>query len=180
MKYNDLFDADGIFLQTEAYTLRRIRPADLPRYEALAKAETPTFLPHSKEISCLAWDDLLSEEHLTCSIFERKTQAFCGFCQLQWLDAPAPELGVDLLPAYQKQGVATAVLPAFLTRAKALLGKDFFYSKIKKGNIPSQKLAKTASSVGKFAGRRFFSPIRTPPIFSASFWLGIFPFLILL
>lgn len=147
MKYDDLFDADGIFLKTETYLLRRILPADLPDYERLAKAETPTFLQNPKAVSALALDELLSEDHLTCSILERETHAFCGFCQLQWIASPAPELGADLLPAYQKKGIAAAVLPVFLSHAKRLLGNDFFYSKIKKNNLPSQKLAEKIGGI---------------------------------
>lgn len=160
MKYNDLFDADGIFLETETYLLRRISPADLSDYEALAKAETPTFLQDSENASALALDELFSEEHLTCSILEKETQTFCGFCQLQWIASPTPELGVDLLPAYQKQGVAAAVLPAFLSHSKELLGNDFFYSKIKKNNLPSQKLAEKIGGI--LVGEKNLLPTNFP------------------
>ncbi|MGN0136216.1 GNAT family N-acetyltransferase [Anaerotignum sp.] len=149
MKYNDLFDANGIFTQTEHYLLRRIFPEDKPYYQQLAKAETPHFLQSTPltGASALAWEDLLAEEHLTCSILERDTQAFCGFCQLQWVFSPAPELGIDLLPLYQKHGVATEVLPVFLSRAKKILPIDHFYSKIKKNNLPSQRLAEKIGGI---------------------------------
>lgn len=44
MKYNELFDANGIFIQTEHYLLRRLFPEDKPYYQQLAKTETPNFL----------------------------------------------------------------------------------------------------------------------------------------
>lgn len=120
MKYNDLSDANGIFAQTEHYVLRRISHEDKPYYQQLAKAETPDFLQSTSlaSTSALAWEDLLAEEHLTCSILQRDTQSFCGFCQLQWIFTSTPELGIDLLPLYQKQGIAKEVLPAFLSQAK--------------------------------------------------------------
>ena len=148
MKYNDLFDANGIFTQTEHYILRRILPEDQPFYQQLAKAETPDYLQNTTTgTSALAWEDLLAEEHPTCSIFEKETHRFCGFCQLQWIFSPTPELGIDLLPLYQKQGVAKEVLPAFLSHASKLLPIDHFYSKIKKNNIPSQRLAEKIGGV---------------------------------
>lgn len=149
MKYNELFDANGIFTQTEQYLLRRILPKDRPFYQQLAKAETPVFLQNSSlaGTSSLAWEELLAEEHLTCSILQKDTQTFCGFCQLQWIFSPTPELGIDLLPPYQKQGVAAEVLPAFLSHAKKLLPIDYFYSKIKKNNVPSQGLAEKIGGI---------------------------------
>ena len=145
MKFDDLFDANGIFLHTEHYTLRRIQPEEKKGYEALAQAETPEFLqPTSNGI---AWDELLSEDHLTCSILQKDTGTFCGFCQLQWVFSDIPELGIDLLPSCQKSGVAVEILPLFLSHAKELLQCNYFYSKIKKKNIPSQKLAEKIGGI---------------------------------
>ena len=146
MNHNDLFDADGIFTVTEHYILRRISVAEKQDYEALAQAETPEFLPYHSAAS-LAWDDLLAEDHLACSILKKDSGAFCGFCQLQWIFTSTPELGIDLSSEYQKQGVAVEVLPAFLSQAKKLLPIDYFYSKIKKNNIPSQRLAEKIGGI---------------------------------
>ena len=146
MKFVDLFDADGIFLKTQNYILRHIAAEEKPYYEELARAEHP-------EIPCtcdapLVWDDLMSEDDLlTCSILQRDTGIFCGFCQLQQLFSSVPELGIDLLPIYQHSGIAAEVLPPFLEQAKKLLQNDYFYSKIKKANIPSKKLAEKIGGV---------------------------------
>ena len=155
MHLNDLFDSKGIFLETEHYILRRILPEEKKYYETLAQAENPYFLLQTNA-DALAWDDLLSEEHLTCSILQKDTGTFCGFCQLQWIFSSTPELGIDLLPAYQKQGVAMEILPAFLSQAKKLLKNDYFYSKIKKNNVPSQKLAENIG--GKYIGMKSLLP----------------------
>lgn len=149
MKFDDLFHDNGIFVQTEHYILRRILPEEKPYYQQLAKAESPAFLQNLSDAasSALAWEDLQEEVHLTCSILQKGTQAFCGFCQLQWIFTPSPELGIDLLAEYQKQGVAAEALPAFLLQAKKLLPIDHFYSKIKKNNIPSQRLAEKIGGI---------------------------------
>lgn len=147
MQFDDFFDANSIFTQTEHYILRRIQPEEKAYYEALALAETPDFLQNMAGVSSLAWEDLLEEDHLTCSILQKETGVFCGFCQLQWIFTPTPELGIDLLPKYQKQGLAAEVLPAFLSQAKKLLPIEFFYSKIKKNNLPSQHLAEKIGGV---------------------------------
>ena len=145
MKFSDLCDANGIFLKTENYTLRRILAEEKIYYEKLAQTETPDFLQISAD--ALAWEELLSEDHLTCSILRKDSEAFCGFCQLQWVFSDAPELGIDLLPEYQKKGIAIEILPPFLTQAKHLLKNRYFYSKIKKNNLPSQKLAEKIGGV---------------------------------
>lgn len=149
MNYHDLFDANGIFIETEKYILRRILPEDLPYYQSLAQKESPDFLQSVSlsGASALAWEDLQQEDHLTCSILAKDTRAFCGFCQLQWVFSPTPELGIDLLPECQKQGIAAEVLPVFLDQAKKLLPIDYFYSKIKKNNIPSQRLAEKIGGI---------------------------------
>ncbi len=145
MKFDDFFDVNDIFLHTEHYILRRILPEEKNKYEALAQSETPDFLQSTP--SALAWDELLSEDHLTCSILKKDAGAFCGFCQLQWIFSDVPELGIDLLPAYHKNGIAAEVLPPFLSRTKELLQCDHFYSKIKKNNLPSQKLAEKIGGI---------------------------------
>lgn len=145
MNFDDLFDANSIFLQTEKYILRCIHPEDMPFYETLAQKESPAFLQITS--SALAQDILLSEEHLTCSILEKATGSFCGFCQLQWIFSDIPELGIDLMEEYRKQGVAREILPPFLSHAKKLLKNDHFYSKIRKSNIPSQKLAEKIGGI---------------------------------
>jgi len=147
MKFDALFDANGIFLTTEHYTLRRILPEEQRNYEILARKEQLDFLRSSAPASALAWDELLSEDHLTCSILQKHTGGFCGFCQLQWIFSDIPELGIDLLPEYQQKGVALEVLPPFLAQAKTLLKNKYFYSKIKKNNIPSQKLAEKIGGI---------------------------------
>ena len=126
-------------------SLRRIQPEEKTEYEALAQAETPDFLQNTS--NAIAWDELLSGDHLTCSILQKDTGAFCGFCQLQWVFSDTPELGIDLLPSCQKSSVAVEVLPPFLSRAKELLQCSHFYSKIKKKNIPSQKLAQKIGGI---------------------------------
>lgn len=146
MNYNDLFDANGIFTETENCILRRIRPEDFPYYEKLAQQETPSFLQNTSS-NALAWEDLLEEDHLTCSILKKDSGTFCGFCQLQWVFSDTPELGIDLLPEYRQKGLSAEVLPPFLHQAKNLLKNDYFYSKIKKNNIPSQKLAEKIGGV---------------------------------
>ena len=130
MHFNDLFDAKGIFLQTENYILRRILPEEKEKYEILAQTENPEFLSHSDGISALAWEEMLSEDHLTCSILQKDTGAFCGFCQLQWIFSNTPELGVDLLPEYHKTGISAEVLPSFLKQAKHLLKNEYFSGKL--------------------------------------------------
>ena len=145
MNFNDLFDAKGIFLTTENHILRRILPKEKEEYKALAQKNNPDFLPTSA--NALAWEELLSEDHLTCSILQKDTGAFCGFCQLQWVFSPVPELGIDLLPEYHRAGIAAEVLPPFLSHAKSLLKNEYFYSKIKKNNLPSQKLAEKIGGI---------------------------------
>ena len=154
MQFNGLFDANGIFLKTENYILRRISAEERPYYEKMAQTEHPDFLQSPAD--ALAWDELLSEDHLTCSILQKDTSAFCGFCQLQWVFSDTPELGIDLLHAYQKNGVAAEVLPPFLSHAKELLHCHHFYSKIKKNNLPSQKLAEKIG--GKYIGTKSLLP----------------------
>ena len=145
MQFNDLFDANGIFLTTEHYILRRILPKEKEKYEALVQAESPAFLQTAQ--NALAWEDLLSEDHLTCSILQKDTGAFCGFCQLQWIFFNTPELGIDLLPEYHGMGIAIEVLPPFLAHAKSFLKNEHFYSKIKKNNLSSQKLAEKIGGI---------------------------------
>ncbi|MBR4283892.1 MAG: GNAT family N-acetyltransferase [Anaerotignum sp.] len=159
MKFVDLFDADGIFLKTPNYILRRIAAEEKPYYEELARAEHPE-IPYTSNAP-LVWADLISEDDLlTCSILQRDTGVFCGFCQLQHIFSATPELGIDLLPAYQHSGIAAEILPLFLVQAKKILQNEYFYSKIKKANIPSQKLAEKIGGI--YIGEKNLLPADFP------------------
>lgn len=147
MPFDTFFDKNNIFIQTEHYLLCRISVSEKPYYARLAEKETPDFLRNSGISSAPAWKDLLSCEHLTCSILKKDTSAFCGFCQLQWIFSSTPELGIDLFPEYQKQGIAAEVLPPFLSRAKKLLPLSHFHAKIQKQNLPSQHLAEKIGGI---------------------------------
>lgn len=145
MKATDFCDASGILLQTTHYLLRRLQQEDLSAYEALAEIAVPAFLPTSS--TALAWEDLLDESCLTCSILEKNSLTFCGFCQLQWIDSPFPILGIDLLPDFQQKGIAAEVLPPFLSHMKMHLPQAVFVARIQKNNYPSQKLAKKIGGI---------------------------------
>ncbi len=149
MNHNIFFDTSAIFAETEHYLLRQIQPADASFYKELAHTDIPAFLQNisSTSITESIWEGLLENDYLICSILTKDTNTFCGFCQLQWLDSSNPEMGINLLPAFQKQGVALEVLPAFLSQTKKLLPIDYFYSKVDWNNLPSQKLAEKLGGV---------------------------------
>lgn len=165
MKYLDLFYPNGVFIETPNYILRQIQSADASYYKKLAASDFSSYLTSIKtevlsSSSDHAWESLQDHTHLTCTILSKKTMTFCGFCQLQWIFESTPELGIDLLPEFQKQGVATEVLPAFLSQAKKLLPIDYFYSKIKKNNLSSQRLAEKIGGV--FVGTKSLLPKNFP------------------
>ena len=145
------FDKNTIFTDTEHYLLRQILPEDRPYYEKLALHTLPDFLQLPEDAQKRAvfhvWDILQEEEHLTCTILKKEDNAFCGFCQLQWIASPTPEIGIALLPAYQKQGIALEVLPLFMQQAKKILPISYFTAKIKQDNLPSQQLAEKLGGI---------------------------------
>ena len=147
MEQQNFFDENGVFTETEHYLLRRIQPEEMPHYQALAAIDTPDFLRNHSVSAAHAWEGLWDTDHLTCSILMKDDHTFCGFCQLQWIDSPTPEMGIDLLPAFQKQGIAPEVLPAFLAQAKKILPIDFFYAKVRKNNPAAQMLAEKIGGV---------------------------------
>lgn len=78
---------------------------------------------------------------------QKTDNVFCGFCQLQWIFSPTPEIGIALLPAFQKQGIALEVLPIFMAQAKKILPISHFTAKIKQDNLPSQYLAEKLGGI---------------------------------
>ena len=181
MEYNDLFDSNGIFLETERYILRRIQPEDLPQYEKMAQADFSQYLASAlldhavlSAAAKHAWDDLQTNDCLTCSILQKKSLIFCGFCQLQWVFSSVPELGIALLPAFHRQGIAMEVLPAFLSQAKQCLPITYFYAKIRSDNLPSLCLAKKLGGI--CVKQKSLLPNQVPPAL-ASFAKENLPFL---
>lgn len=160
-----IFDAHGIFAETEQYLLRQILPQDRPDYEQLALHTLPDFLhlPQDAQNQAVVhvWDTLQEDTHLTCTLIQKADHAFCGFCQLQWIFSPTPEIGIALLPSFQKQGIALEVLPIFMQQAKKILPISYFTAKVKQDNLPSQRLAEKLG--GTLAGTTSPFPKDLPP-----------------
>lgn len=162
---NQFFDENSIFAETEHYLLRRILPQDRQSYEQLALHTLPDFLnlPQDAQERTVAhvWDTLQEDTHLTCTLIQKTDNAFCGFCQLQWIFSSTPEIGIALLPNFQKRGIALEILPVFMQQAKKILPISYFTAKIKRDNLPSQHLAEKLGGICKGINAPF--PKDLPP-----------------
>ena len=90
------------------------------------------------------------ENELIFSITERSTDAYCGFCNLRNIHPLNPEVGIRLMPEYQRIGIGTQVLPVVMRFFKNNHPSAEFTARAYNDNIGSRRLLKKlgASEIG--------------------------------
>ena len=97
------------------------------------------------------WQRRISEDLITYSILSPKTQEFMGYCQYKNLSTNKPDIGIELLPQFQHQGLGYAVCCALISVFFEKTSFSEIYYKVERRNTPSialvEKLGGTRNGV---------------------------------
>ena len=94
------------------------------------------------------------ENELIFSIIEKSSGAYCGFCNLRNTNTIRPEIGIRLMPEYQRKGIGTQVLPLIIHFFKNSFPSAEIIARSYNDNIGSIRLLKKlgAAEIGTELG----------------------------
>ena len=90
----------------------------------------------------MTWKDFLSDDIFVCSVYDKKTMEYAGYCSINNLAKHDWEVGIELRPEFCNQGYGTEALSLLMQEVYHLTGKNSFCARVDIDNYPSQKLMK--------------------------------------
>lgn len=88
------------------------------------------------------WEEFLNKNAFVCSIYDRETDEYIGYCSIKDLRQEYLELAIEEKEAYRNQGYGTRAICLFTVKLTELLGDRFYRVRIDIDNYASQKLFK--------------------------------------
>ena len=86
------------------------------------------------------WKEFLSEEAFVCSIYDKESATYVGYCSIRNLKKTEWELVIELMPEFCHHGYGTEALPLLMEFLHKVAGRRFFRVRVEVDNRPSQKL----------------------------------------
>lgn len=86
------------------------------------------------------WREFLSDDSFVCSIYDKESLTFVGYCYIRSLSKRDWELAIELKPEYCHQGYGTEALPLLMKFLHKEAGTRFFRARVEVDNRASQKL----------------------------------------
>lgn len=151
MDKRQYFDECHFLVQDEKYVLREQLLEDKGDYYNLCK-ETSLLAKRMsqtafREFFEKQWEQRSEENAIYISVILKATKKYVGNIVLRELESITPEVGIDIVEKYQRQGIAYDTLQLFLERIKCICRIDFFFVRIYSDNEPSRKLFQKLGAV---------------------------------
>lgn len=147
MNKADFFLADGTLTQNDKYILKALTEVDKENYLKLhrensivAKASSKMSNVDYDEFAEFVWKKLSEEDSLYVSVFLKADYTYVGNIVMQHVSLTTPEIGIDVLEEYHRQGIAYETIPLFAKKVQELMFVDYFVVRIYSDNEPSKKL----------------------------------------
>ena len=151
MDKNQYFDECHFFIEDEKYILREQHSEDKNDYynlyvetSLLAKRMSQTAY---REFFEKQWEQRSEEDAIYISVILKATKQYVGNIVLRELESTTPEVGIDIVEKYQRQGIAYDTLQLFLRRIKNISRIEYFLVRIYSDNEPSRKLFQKLGAV---------------------------------
>lgn len=147
MNKADFFQTDGVLVQNDRYILRALSEADKDNYLKLyrensivAKASSKMSDVDYESFPDFVWEKMSEDDAIYVSVFRKKDEIYVGNITLQHLASETPEIGMDVLQEYHRQGIAFESIPLFAKRVMEIMPFEYFIVRIYSKNEPSRKL----------------------------------------
>ena len=151
MDKRQYFDECHFLVQDENYVLREQLLEDKGDYYNLCK-ETSLLAKRMsqtafKDFFEKQWEQRSEENAIYVSVILKTTKKYVGNIVLRELESTTPEVGIDIVEKYQRQGIAYDTLQLFLRRIKNICRIKYFLVRIYSDNEPSKKLFQKLGAV---------------------------------
>lgn len=88
------------------------------------------------------WSTFMKENSFVCSIFDKETKEFIGYCSIKDMLKEVWEIAIEIKTDYHHMGYGTEALGAFLRKLSDVTDQHCFIARINYDNVVSQGLMK--------------------------------------
>ncbi|MDO4650525.1 MAG: GNAT family protein [Eubacteriales bacterium] len=158
MNKADFFQTDGVFVQNDRYILMALTETEKDNYLKLYRENSIVAEASSKmsdvdyeSFADFVWEKMSEDDAIYVSVFRKKDDIYVGNITLQHLSSDTPEIGMDVLQEYHRQGIAFDSIPLFAKRVMEIMPVEYFLVRIYSDNEPSRYLYEKlgATVIGK-------------------------------
>lgn len=112
----------------------------------LSEKEEEDYFPfiqeYSKKNYKSIWKSFFSENSFVCSIYDKASGQFIGYCSIKDLNQEIWELAIEEKKEWHHKGYGTSALDLFMTTVTKITGNRFYKTRVDIDNYPSQALMK--------------------------------------
>ena len=88
------------------------------------------------------WNSFIGENVFACSVYDKKTKTFVGYCTIKELRQKEWELAIELKPEWCHRGYGTQALTLFVNCVTEITGNYIYRARVEIDNYASQALLK--------------------------------------
>lgn len=131
-----------VFAEDEKYLLSRYEDTDKNLYlKVWEETFENSLVLNDENFKKKSWEDVLMKKtKLQLKITDKLSNEYVGEVLVMKLDTKKPELGIQLLKKYQKQGIGTRVMKLFIDKLKEVFEVEYFLIRIFSDNYISQRM----------------------------------------
>lgn len=138
-----------LFCEGDKSLLRVMHPAEKEKYISLSYEYSPSKSSFkNKTFIDDLWNDFIGEHVFTCTIIDRKTSKYVGYCSIKDLRKEEWEIAIELLPECCHKGYGTEAIPLFVKKIAELTQWRYFRVRVDIDNYASQALM---NKIGAYA-----------------------------
>ena len=93
------------------------------------------------------FDNLFEKESFYCTIRERETLRFCGYCGIKDVRSSKPELAIELIKSMQHKGIGTHAMKLLLQTYVPQEDFEYYRWIVAADNYPSQHLCEKIGGI---------------------------------
>lgn len=93
------------------------------------------------------WQDFLVDSTFVCSIYEKETKEYVGYCSIREFVKGDWELAIELIPEACHKGYGTEALPLLMQAVHKLTSRRFYRARVEIDNHASQGLMKKLGAI---------------------------------
>lgn len=88
------------------------------------------------------WESTLHGNSFVCSIYDKKTNQYVGYCSIKNLKKVIWEIAIEEKKEWRNKGYGACALDLFMTKVTKLTGNRYYRARVDVDNYPSQALMK--------------------------------------
>ena len=148
MGKEQIFLQGQVIVQNDKYILKTLCEEDKINYLGLYQENSIVAKSQNYgDYAEFVWKKLREDDAIYVSVFLRDDNLYVGNIALRQWSSATPEIGMDVLLKYRRQGIAYETIPLFAKRILGIKSMEYFLVRIYSDNEPSRKLFEKLGAV---------------------------------